>query len=249
MEYIELVREQVLALVDFLLPYLHWLPFAATEIFWILLGFYFAWLHFRGKLRRQLKEFYDGELRGEVIGSVLIFDEEEDGRVLLKPRVVIEARSIVNVFVTHVMQAEVAQAIARCDETTAGSFIILADAEMHEAFMEDVRAYVSPLGKYGHLARSTKKPFEEDIYYVFATFSREGRHRKVRIDLIHEDVLPKLIDDAYFDAITGREEEGSHAELAKICRMVAKSRFGIPSEDADKYSLRVSISQRLEPTT
>ncbi len=222
-----------------------WVTTVAAETLWILLGFAFAGYLVLRSRRRAKKDFKSRQMRGEVLGSVLIFDEGENGQILLKPRVVLQPRSIADAFVSQVIQDQIPSALKKCNETAHGSFVVMPDSDVHEAFMENVRALVSTLGKDGHLARAEGNPFKEEIYYVMATFSLEGKFRKIRIDLIHEDDLHRCVDIDFVERVTGRAEEGSHSDLAAICHYAASRRNSYDQKEADKYSLRTSISHRV----
>jgi len=222
-----------------------WATKTVTEIIWILLGFGLAGIFFWYRRRKEKREFQAGELRGEVIASVLIFDEQADGSVLLKPRVVISPKSIASVFVTQLLQNEVSASLAWCDTSPPGSFIILKDPQLHEVFMENVRALVSSLGASGHLARAEGNPFKEEIYYVMATFSLEGKHRKIRIDLLHEDTISRFSDPNFIKKIADRPAVGAHHDLAAVCEYAADKRMQATQAEADIYSLRVSLSHRV----
>jgi len=222
-----------------------WAARTLTEIIWILLGFALAGIYFWQRRHTEKRQFQAGELRGEVIASVLIFDEQPDGSVFLKPRVVVPPQSIADAFVTQLLQDEVSAALTRCNSSPSGSFIILKDPQLHEVFMENVRALVSPLGAAGHLARAEQNPFKEEIYYVMVTFSLEGNHRKIRIDLLHEEMISRCADPDFIKQIAERPTVGSHHDLAAVCAYAADKRVNATQSEADIYSLRVSLSHRV----
>jgi hypothetical protein len=191
--------------------------------------------------RRNKKEFSVGELRNEVVVSMLII-EEINGRVFLKPRVADPTQSSINAFVNQAMIDELNKAIARCDTTAAGSFIKLSDPKMHNDFMEKARAIASSITADGHAARAAGLPHIEKIFYAMVTFSLDGAQRKIRIDLLHKNYMSKFLDEEYVRRITGRPEEGSHDDLASICHVAAQKHATLPVKEADVWTLRTSLS-------
>lgn len=213
----------------------------AQEASFIALGAILVWLVSRVRLRHERRRLQRGRLPHEVIVTVSIFDDEPDGMVLLKPRTAQSAQPIDRAFPNPALVDMIVKATERCDDTALGSFIILPDAQMHETFMRRVRDIASELGGPGHIVRACGGEYREYICYVCCSFSMEGPHRKIRIDLIGECDLKRLTDGDFIARVTNRPDEGSHADLLAILRICAEKHTQGAVDERD-FVRRTSIS-------
>ncbi len=242
MEPLHLVaNETVAALTEYAPAASEYAKTYLFEFSFVLLGLAtvaaFSYLNHR-RIRRALRQ---GHLPHEVIVTVCIFDEQPDGRVFIKPRTVQSAEPILRAFPNPALVDMIIKATKRCDTTALGSFIMLGDPTMHHTFMKRVVDIVSELGGPGHIVRACGGTFVEYVCYCCVTFSMDGPHRKVRIDLISEQDLPQLVDENYVARLTNRPEEGSHADLVAILQVCAR-KHQERSSDVATYVRRVSIS-------
>ncbi len=194
--------------------------------------------------RKAKKALRSGDLREEVILTAIIIDEDDaTGKVYLKPRTAVSAEPIRRSFPNSALVDEIIAATKRCDDSATGSFIQLKDPKMHRTFMKRVVDMVSELGGAGHIARACGGEYVEYIVFVCVTFSMDGPHRKIRIDVIAEHDLPKFSDEEFVKRITNRPEEGSHADLAAILQVCAGYQYGDHHPDyARTFVRRASVS-------
>ncbi len=220
---------------------LGFLPTVATEILWILLGFGFLGIFWLWQRRRARRAFAAGELREEVIVVANIIDDE-GGQLLLKPRTVESAMPLLRSFPNPILAAEIIAATKRCHtKTVEGAFVRLLDQKTHGILMKRVVDIASSLGVEGHVARMCGRAIVKNECYVCITFSPDGPHRKIRIDLISEVNLKKFLDPEFVARLSNRPEEGSHADLEAIFRFCAEKVFGQKPDTTRSYVRRVSI--------
>lgn len=192
----------------------------------------------RAKNRR---EYNAGLLRGEMLVVANILEKDDTGAWYLKPRTVSASTRLLDAFPNEVTVDKIIAATRKCDTSSPEtSFIVLPDAADQNRLMKRIVDRVSEIAANGHVARMCNAPIEKMDCYCCFTFATDGGDRKLRIDVIHGSTLEMFLDDDFVDSLCFRQEEGSHADMARVFAMCAKMHFG-GAPDAASYVRRVSM--------